>query len=173
MKFEEGESFDYLLGLLVPPDRLVANPSLAGGRRVAELRGLEVVRLDRRVQMIGPLHAAEDQRLGAGSRMARKFRRIPGEKAYDLGLFGFRKEDDELEAEEEDERNKLKSEGKRVYYNNCVCVSENKNENNNVYVICVKPLAFRDYLFTFLHGANHWVGLAKRMELTAPSRSQN
>ena len=106
--------------------------------------------------MIGPLHAAEDQRLGAGSNGAGVQGYSGGEEAYDLGLFGFRKEDDELEAEEEDERNKLKSEGKRVYYNNCVCVSENKNENNNVYVICVKPLAFRDYLFTFLHGANHW-----------------
>jgi hypothetical protein len=31
------------------------------------LRGLEVVRLDRRVQVIGPLHAAEDRRVGAGS----------------------------------------------------------------------------------------------------------
>jgi hypothetical protein len=50
------------------------------------------------------------RRIGGSAldRMARppEFGRIPGEKACDLGLFGCREEDDELEAQEEDGRKK-------------------------------------------------------------------
>jgi hypothetical protein len=51
--------------------------------------------------VIGPLHAAEDRRLGAGSN-GTIVQEDSGEKAYDLGIFIYREEDGELEAEEED-----------------------------------------------------------------------
>jgi hypothetical protein len=64
--------------------------------------------------VIGPLHAAEDRRLGAGSN-GTIVQEDSGEKAYDLGIFVYREEDYELEAEEEDRENNLKYEGLQFY----------------------------------------------------------